>query len=145
MKKKKNNTAEPGVKGDPAGEVPAYDLFCNELMHGERYEWQSWGLVLRHLRDFAGMDQAVFGRLLRGYTRAQISRYETERSEPPVDFWVKIAKTFGLNITWALTGKGQPHTTDFCEGEEMAKFYKWIILINEKADFLKELQGDEHS
>lgn len=122
-------------------DVPAYSCFCEPQMEGEKYEWQGWGLVIRHLRDFTGMDQLVFGRLLQGYTRGQVGRYETEQSEPPVDFWVKTMRAFGLNINWALTGIGPPYVLDYEGCQERKKFYKWTALVADKENFLKELEG----
>lgn len=124
-------------------DIPAYALFCiHELNSREPvYEWQSWGLVIKNLRDFANMDQDVFGRLLQGYTRGHISRYETEQSEPTIDFWIKMMRVFGLNINWAFTGKGNPYITEYQDCEERKRFYKWIQLISDKQDFLKELKG----
>jgi len=122
-------------------DVPACFRFCDPTYLGENYEWQSWGLVIRHLRDCAGMDQEVFGRLLKGYNRGQVSRYETEQSDPPIDFWVKLMRTFGLNVSWAITGIGKPYITEFSDCEERKRFYKWAELIDEKENFLKELKG----
>jgi len=137
MKKKKKNNS---VKYDTSW-IPAYHRFCDFELRGEYYKWQGWGLVIRHLRDFTGMDQAIFGRLLRGYTRAQISRYETEDAEPPIDFWVKMARTFGLSISWALTGQGLPYIKEFKNSEDRRRFFEWQRLIGEKENFLKELKG----
>lgn len=122
-------------------QVPAYDRFCVYEVEIEHYEWQGWGLVIRHLRDFTGMDQAIFGRLLQGYKRGQIARYETEQTEPPIDFWVKMMQAFGLNINWALTGQGEPYILEYQDSQERKRFYKWVQLITDKDDFLKELKG----
>jgi len=135
---KKNKKIKPSK---PPIQVPAYQRFCVLEVSGEYYEWQGWGLVLRHLRDFAGMDQAILGRLLQGYNRGQIARYETEQAEPPVDFWVKMMRAFGLNISWALTGRGLPYILEYQDSQERKRFYKWIQLIADKDDFLKELKG----
>jgi len=121
--------------------VPAYQCFCVFEVYGEHYEWQGWGFVIRHLRDFTDMDQAIFGRLLQGYKRGQIARYETEQAEPPVDFWVKMMRFFGLNINWALTGQGKPYILEYQDSQERKRFYKWTYLITEKELFLKELEG----
>ena len=140
MKKTKKNKKE-AVPSEIAV-IPAYDRFCNLMYDSEQpYKWQSWGLVLRHLRDYAGMDQAIFGRLLQGYTRGQISRYETEETEPPVVFWGKIMRTFGLNINWALTGEGQPYVCECQDCAERKRFYEWDRLVHEKENFLRELRG----
>ena len=121
--------------------VPAYDCFCGFDMQDEPYKWHGWGLVIRHLRDYANMDQTVFGRLLQGYTRGQIARYETEQTEPPIDFWVKMSYTFGLNIHWALTGTGEPYILEHQNCPLRKRFYEWIELISNKENFLKELEG----
>ena len=122
-------------------QVPAYDRFCDFKIYGELYDWQSWGLVIRHLRDYAGMDQELFGRLLRGFNRGQIARYETEQAEPPIDFWIKMMRVFGLNINWAMTGQGEPYILEYQNSQERKRFYKWIQLIADKENFLKELKG----
>ena len=124
-------------------EIPAYDAFCGPDHQKEPYEWQCWGLVIRHLRDYSGMDQATFGQLLRGYNRMQISRYETESAEPPIDFWVKMMRIFGLNITWAFTGKGRPYVKEYCDSDERQRLFKWTTLLSEKKEFLTELRGYE--
>jgi len=121
--------------------IPAYDRFFNVMYEKEPYQWQSWGLVIRHLRDYAGMDQDVFGRLLQGYTRGQIGRYETEQTEPPLDFWVKMMLTFGLNLNWVFTGQGKPYIEEYQDCKERKRFNDWIRLISDKENFLKELKG----
>jgi len=138
---KKIKKISPRQSKPRLGEIPALD--CFELLGrgGQPFEWQGWGLVIRYLRDFTDMDQSIFGRLLQGYTRGQIARYETEQAEPPIDFWVKMMRTFGLNISWALTGQGIPHITEFCDCEERKRFYKWAELLRAKVEFLWELQG----
>lgn len=120
--------------------IAAKHVFAPEVAREGHYKWQGWGLVIREIREHAGMDQTVFGRLLRGYTRAQISRYEKEAAEPPIDFWVKMAKFFGLNISWALTGEGESYIEDFQDTEERERFIEWIVLITEQEDFVKKLR-----
>lgn len=121
--------------------VPAYMRFGNPTYQGNPYQWENWGLVIRHLRDFAGMDQVVFGRLLQGYTRSQIGRYETEQTEPPIDFWLKAMRTFGLNLNWAVTGEGDPYTLDYTDSVERKRFFRWVDLVRQQSDFLRELEG----
>jgi hypothetical protein len=124
-------------------DIPAYNRFCDPGMNDDNmpYKWQSWGLVIRHLRDFIGLDQDIFGRLLQGYTRGQISRFEKEESEPPIDFWRKMMFTFGLNINWALTGEGLPYIIEYQNCKERSRLNDWINLIFEKKTFLNELKG----
>jgi len=121
--------------------VPAYKRFGDPSYQGNPYQWENWGLVIRHLRDFTGMDQVVFGRLLQGYTRSQIGRYETEQTEPPIDFWLKTMRTFGLNLNWAITGEGTPYTLDYADSVERKRFFRWVDLVRQQSDFLRELEG----
>lgn len=85
------------------------------------------------------MDQADFGRLIGGYTRGKISRYEAEKSEPPIDFWVKVMKTFGLNINWAMTGDGIPYISAYADCPERKRFLKWYKLKRDMDDFAKAM------
>jgi len=117
--------------------TPAEAVFTGTS--GKECEWQGWGLVIRHLRDFVGVDQETFGKLIQGYNRGQISRYETEQTEPLIDFWAKLMRMFGLNITWACTGQGQPCVTGFGESEERQRLLKWDTIISKMENFLKEL------
>lgn len=120
--------------------IPAVDVFAEP---GKKpYEWAGWGLVIRHLRDFTGMDQSVFGRMLRGYTRTQISRYETEATEPPVSFWITVMRMFGVNLNWVLAGEGPPCTSEFAESEERQRLLSWTRMMTERDDFLTDLCGD---
>jgi transcriptional regulator with XRE-family HTH domain len=123
--------------------IPACSCFCDPTYKGEKYYWQDWGLVIRDLREYTGMDQAIFGRLLQGYTRGQISRFELDETEPPIDFWRKIMRTFGLNITWALTGTGCPFIEEFSDSKERKRFLEWSHLVTDREDFLKKMSGQE--
>jgi len=138
---KKRRKSKKKVVSGKIALIPAYDRFCNPNYDDEIYKWQGWGFVIRHLREYTSMDQAVFGRLLQGYTRGQISRYEIEDTEPPIDFWVKMMRTFGVNINWVYTGQGEPYIRKFQDSEERLRFFEWARLINEKENFLKELKG----
>jgi hypothetical protein len=139
---KKNKKNEKKITPAEAPYITAESCFCDIEVRGEPYEWVSWGLVIRHLRDFIGMDQELFGRLLQGYNRGQIARYETEQAEPPIDFWIKMMRTFGLNISWALTGHGEPFITEFKESEERKRLDQRIIITGDKAEILRELRGE---
>jgi len=105
-------------------------IFVKECFNG-KYKYQGWGLVIRHIREFVKMDQITFGRLLGGYSRGHISRYELEQSQPPIDFWVKMMRTFGLNINWTLTGQGRKYVSYFKNTKEQEKIFKWL-RINEE-------------
>jgi transcriptional regulator with XRE-family HTH domain len=125
----------------PFGIPAKYCFFDKGFFETNPYEWQSYGLVIKRLREFIGMDQEIFGRLLQGYTRMQISRYEKEAAQPPIDFWIKMMKFFGLNINWLFTGKGLPYIEEFGDSEERKRLIKWVTLINNKTDFVNQLRG----
>jgi hypothetical protein len=136
MNKNKKNS-EPDLSS-----APAFGVFCDPVNNPEPYEYISWGLVIRQLRDSTNLDRALFGRLIGGYSMQQIGRYEKEQTEPPIDFWLKMMKKFGLNITWAMSGHGNPCIAGFDESDERKKFLTWIFKAAEKDDFLRELKGD---
>lgn len=129
MKKIKNN--KPWI--------PAQGCFCSCESQDKQYQWVSWGLVIYDIRRFVGMDQINFGRLISGYTRSQIARYESEQAEPPIDFWIRIMKVLGLNINWALTGKGKPYIEEFQESDERKKYINWEKIEDERLEYLKKL------
>lgn len=125
--------------------IPAKELFHDDeriKRNEDIYVWLGWGLIIKHLRQFMDIDQEIFGRLLSGYTRMQISRYEKEQAEPPIDFWIKMVKMFGLSISWVFTGEGIPYIEEFKDSEERLRFCKWSCLISDKQDFINELKGD---
>jgi len=138
MGKRKNNSKPDSPD---SAYIPAYICFADKELHGVDYQWESWGLVIRHLRDCVRMDQTIFGRVLQGYTRGQIARYETEQTEPPIDFWIKLMRTFGLNISWALTGKGLPYIEAYADSEERQRLERWEHLQADNKKFLQELRG----
>jgi len=121
--------------------IPAFACFGLSSPDVPAYQWEGWGLVVKKLRVCSGLDQTVFGRLLVGYTRGQIARYETEQTEPPLDFWRKVAATFGLSLTWAITGKGKCYTMDHYYSDESKRFLRWRRRIQQGGDFLKDLKN----
>lgn len=140
MAKKKKKTKKP-KKTEPS-DVPAWTVFCDPTFdepYGSPYQWACWGLVIRDLRGYTGLDQAIFARLIGGYNRNQVGRYEAEQVQPPIDFWTKLARMFGLNITWAMTGKGLPYVLDFADSDERNRLFLWTALADERKDFLKQL------
>ena len=122
---------------------PAWSIFCDPSLDGPEnmFEWCGWGGVIRRIRKHTGMDQTDFGRLIRGYARNQISRYEKEEAEPPIDFWVKIQDMFGINLNWAFTGKGDPCLANFKDTPDTERFYKWTAYLADKESFFIDFKG----
>ena len=116
---------------------PAKSFFCDRGPQEPKYEWVGWGPLIRHLREWMDVDQSLFGRLLRGYTRPQIARYEKEAAEPPLDFWIKFMKTFGLNLNWVFSGEGVPYVEEYENSPERERFMRWTVLSSEKREFLE--------
>lgn len=127
--------------------IPCQFCFCPPATGikgpGIPAEWKGWGPAIRDMRDFLGIDQTTFGKLIIGYTRSQISRFEMELTEPPIDFWVKLAKYFGINITWILTGSGMPYTEEFLESDERRRYQIWSELYESSSKVLVELLSSE--
>lgn len=98
--------------------------------------WTGWGDVIRQLRKINRFDQEMLGLILGEYTQKQISRYESEAEEPPLDFWVKLSKGFGLNLSWAFTGKGKPFNKEFQCSKAAKKVAHWQSLQQKVDDFL---------
>jgi len=122
-------------------DIPAFACFAQAGPDVPPYQWEGWGLVVKKLRLYSGLDQTLFGRLLSGYTRGQIARFETEQTQPPMDFWRKLSLTFGLNLTWAITGKGKCYTMDPRHSDESKRFLRWRRQIQQGGDFLKDLKN----
>jgi len=102
--------------------------------------WTGWGHVIFRLREFIGMDQAMFGLLIGGYTQGQISRYEIQKTEPPIDFWIKLMLMFSLNISWVMTGMGVPYMEITPESDERSRLNRWLTLQKNKAAFMREIE-----
>ncbi len=119
--------------------IPAHAIYCEPQTGIKPFGvWLGWGTVIRQIRNWVGIDQELFGRLIRGYTRSQIGRYEKEAAEPPIDFWIKMMRTFGLSINWALTGKGVPYVIEYIDSEEYERFLKWSSIMDTKKELFED-------
>ncbi len=105
----------------------------------EPFKWQGWGKVIRHIRKSSGLTQQQLGWFIDGYSRNRISRYEAEEVSPPATFWVKMAKTFGLNTLWALTGEGKHYVAEYQESKERSRYNQWLTLLSKEEAYLREL------
>lgn len=67
-------------------------------------ELPTWYTRLKALRESEELTQLQFAKEL-GVSIQQLSRFETGRTEPPIEFWKKISQRYNrLNIAWILFG-----------------------------------------
>jgi len=129
-----------------SADIPACACFAHGDPKNPALAWQGPAWVVKRLRHYAAMEQAFMARFIGGYTRGQICRYESGQTMPPLDFWLKLLLTFGLNLNWALTGKGKPYVIDFYHCPQQQRFIQWHRLKQEQRRLLLALEppsGDE--
>ncbi len=68
-----------------------------------------FGNAIERVRKALELSQGEFGAMLEGFSQSNIARYESGETEPPLDFWRKFARGCGLNLTWCITGEGNPY------------------------------------
>lgn len=131
MSKKKHNP--------PATETPggfAWGRFCS--VGADPYTWRGWGDVIRELREWCDMGQEEFGAFF-NVSKVMLGRYERQQAEPPIPFWVGMARTFGLNLSWVFTGRGCPWVPGFEDTEEMQRFNISLMLDHEGRGIREQL------
>lgn len=65
----------------------------------------SFARRIRLLREGARLSRPAIATEL-GYSPRKIRGYENG-TKPPVDFWQKLSKRFGVSLCWLLTGKAE--------------------------------------
>ena len=64
-----------------------------------------WSGVAQRLRDVRGAaTQVEFGRAL-GIVQNEVSRYETGRVRPPLDYLVAVTKYRKVSLDWLVLGR----------------------------------------
>ena len=71
----------------------------------------------------SGLSQIAFGASL-GLSKSQVSHIINKRTKPSREVLDKLAIEYGVNLTWFITGQGNPK-----EGQEIA----FVELINQEA------------
>lgn len=82
---------------------------------------------LKELRDSLGLTQAEFGKSI-GIAKSTYNNYETGVRDPKSDFWIAVAKKYGVTIDYLMgfsdnpnpvgTEKKAPSTAEAVPGEE---------------------------
>ena len=65
---------------------------------------------LKELRETLGLTQAEFGRSV-GIAKSTYNNYETGIRDPKSDFWVAVAKKYGVTIDYLMGYSDDPHRT----------------------------------
>ena len=68
-----------------------------------------WEDIARRLRELrGGKNQLEFGNAL-GIRQNDVSRYETGRVRPPLEYLVMVAQYGKVSLDWLITGKKKWH------------------------------------
>lgn len=74
---------------------------------------------LKKLRLSLGMTQSEFGKSI-GVAKTTYNNYETGEREPKSNFWISIAKVYGVTIDYLMGYSNDPHRTSLeSEGENV--------------------------
>lgn len=103
MSTRKKRSSKKKIR-PPAGQEPPPDPF-GVL----RVPYVHFGYTIGQVRKSLGLSQGDFGAMLEGFSQTNIARYETGDTEPPIEFWRKFTRLFGISVSWAITGEGQPY------------------------------------
>lgn len=94
---------------------------------------------LKKLRLSLGMTQSEFGKSI-GVAKTTYNNYETGEREPKSNFWISIAKVYGVTIDYLMGYSNDPHRTSLeSEGESVcsAEAQKLAEQFDELDDFGK--------
>lgn len=98
---------------------------------------------IRDLREDFEMKQSDLARELK-ISQRTISDYETERTEPSKEIWIKIANFFNVSVDYLMGRTNNPSTESFTEGlseEEIKELmhYKELLQIKRKVENNKKI------
>lgn len=98
---------------------------------------------IKDLRTDKDMTQKELAEKI-GVTRASISDYEVEKTEPPKDIWIKLSKIFNVSIDYLMGTSNNPNHENFTEGlteEEIKELqhYKELLQIKRKVENNKKI------
>lgn len=98
---------------------------------------------IRDLREDFEMKQSDLAKEL-NISQRTISDYETERTEPSKEIWIKIANFFNVSVDYLMGRTNNPSTENFTEGlseEEIKELmhYKELLQIKRKVENNKKI------
>lgn len=89
---------------------------------------------IRQVRKGKGLSMNKFGCEM-GYTKQLISLIESSRANPTDEFMQKVSLTFGVNLEWIKTGKGEVY------GDNKERVDKKLInWLNHYPEIIRELR-----
>lgn len=80
-----------------------------------------WPSRLKTIRVDAELSQAEWAQVL-NFSAQQIARFETGRTEPPIQFWHEIHTHYSINLLWILFGFGDKYTKTLSSQASLAYF-----------------------
>lgn len=91
---------------------------------------------IKDLRTDIDMTQEELAQII-SVTRATLSDYEVEKTEPKKDIWIKLAKYFNVSIDYLMGATNNPtkeNLTDDLTSEEVKKLkeYKEMLIAYRK-------------
>lgn len=98
---------------------------------------------IKDLRTDADMTQEELAKII-NVTRATLSDYEVEKTEPKKDIWIKLAKFFGVSTDYLMGLTNNPSNDSFTEDlteEEIKELehYKELLKIKRKVENNKKI------
>jgi len=81
------------------------------------------------------LSQQELGNTL-GYPKQTISYYENEDRTITLDFIIKFAQNFKINLNWLLLDVGDKHLESYETSEEL---HKKIVILEKENQVLKEI------
>ncbi len=94
---------------------------------------------LKKLRESLGLTQAEFGKSV-GIAKTTYNNYETGIREPKSDFWISVAKKYGVTIDYLMGYSKDPHLTVDDENKK-SPAPKHGVKEKELTPIEKELMG----
>lgn len=94
---------------------------------------------IKDLREDLDMKQSELAEII-NTTRATISDYETEKTEPKKDVWIKLAEFFGVSTDYLMGKTNNPNNDNFTEGmeeEDIKELEKYKELLKIKRQMEK--------
>jgi len=91
---------------------------------------------IKDLRTDIDMTQEELAQII-NVTRATLSDYEVEKTEPKKDIWIKLAEYFNVSVDYLIGATNNPKREDFTNGlteREIRKLseYKEMLIAYRK-------------
>jgi len=94
---------------------------------------------IKDLREDLDMKQSELAEII-NTTRATISDYENEKTEPKKDVWIKLAEFFNVSVDYLMGKTNNPSNDNFTDGmdeEDIKELEKYRELLKIKRQIEK--------